>query len=185
MKIKDIVPDVILYEFINKMPYPKEVMMFGYNFKSRNTISSKEIDVFSGIGNVDSRDLLKLRQKESYDVTEISHEIPVLLRIFGVQIIVSNPTQFANPIYICRESPNGARERRVFQPLNYRSAASEITDSVYVLIDKLYKDHSHLECLIYDDIYIQTVINPNTKVEFRFGIDEKIHESMKHFYHSE
>jgi len=77
---------------------------------------------------------------------------------------VVSATQFANVLYLFDQKSTGALERRLFQPLNFRSAQNQLVSQI---------DAPSFELLVTPTMYIQFQINPSEVVTFTFTIVEK------------
>jgi len=86
------------------------------------------------------------------------------VRILGLKMTVVSATQFANVLYLFDQKSTGALERRLFQPLNFRSAQNQLVSQI---------DAPSFELLVTPTMYIQFQINPSEVVTFTFTIVEK------------
>jgi len=87
------------------------------------------------------------------------------VRILGMKMTVSSSaTQFSNVLSIYDQKSTGALEKRLFQPLNYRSAQNYLTTQI---------DVPSFELLLSASTYIQFTVNGSETVTFTFTIVEK------------
>ena len=87
------------------------------------------------------------------------------VRILGLKMTVAvSATQFANVISLYDQKSTGALEKRLFQPLNYRSAQNNLLTQI---------DAPSFELLITPTVYLQFTINASETVTFMFTIVEK------------
>jgi hypothetical protein len=87
------------------------------------------------------------------------------VRILGLKMTVAvSATQFANVISLFDQKSTGALEKRLFQPLNYRSAQNQLTTQI---------DAPSFELLVTPTVYLQLTINASETVTFMFTIVEK------------
>ncbi len=93
--------------------------------------------------------------------TELLHT-PV--RILGLKMTVTSATQFSNVLSLYDAKSTGALDKRLFQPLNYRSAQNQLTTQI---------DAPSFELLLQASTYIQFTINASETVTFIFTIVEK------------
>lgn len=120
--------------------------------------------------NLDLTDTLNTAAGVTVTVAESSHlqlKTEVLgqpVRIMGLKMTVVSATQFANVLYLYDNKSTGAQERRLFQPLNYRSAQNQLTTQI---------DAPTFELLVTPSMYIQFTINASETVTFTFTIVEK------------
>jgi hypothetical protein len=99
--------------------------------------------------------------------THLKVKTEVLLqpvRILGLKMTVVSATQFSNVLSIYDETSTGAMEKRLFQPLNYRSAQNQLTTQI---------DAPSFELLVKATTYIQFSVNASETVTFTFTIVEK------------
>lgn len=99
--------------------------------------------------------------------THLKVKTEVLLqpvRILGMKMTVVSATQFSNVLSIYDETSTGALEKRLFQPLNYRSAQNQLTTQI---------DAPSFELLVKATTYIQFSVNASETVTFTFTIVEK------------
>jgi len=87
------------------------------------------------------------------------------VRILGMKMTVTSASQFSNVISLYDEKSTGALEKRIFQPLNYRSAQNYLTTQI---------DVPSFELLITPTTYIQFTVNASETVTFTFNIVEKV-----------
>jgi len=86
------------------------------------------------------------------------------VRILGMKMTVTSATQFSNVLSLYDQKLTGAEEKRLFQPLNYRSAQNQITTQI---------DAPAFELLVTPTMYIQFTLNASEVVTFTFTIVEK------------
>lgn len=86
------------------------------------------------------------------------------VRIMGLKMTVVSATQFSNVLYLYDNKSTGAQERRLFQPLNYRSAQNQLTTQI---------DAPSFELLVTPTMYIQFTLNASEIVTLTFTIVEK------------
>jgi len=87
------------------------------------------------------------------------------VRILGMKMTVSSSaTQFSNVLSIYDQKSTGALEKRLFQPLNYRSAQNYLTTQI---------DVPSFELLLSASTYVQFTVNGSETVTFTFTIVEK------------
>lgn len=86
------------------------------------------------------------------------------VRILGLKMTVVSATQFSNVLSLYDAKSTGAEEKRLFQPLNYRSAQNQITTQI---------DAPSFELLITPTVYITFTVNASESVTLTFTIVEK------------
>jgi hypothetical protein len=86
------------------------------------------------------------------------------VRILGLKMTVVSATQFSNVLNIYSAHSTGALDKRLFQPLNYRSAQNQLTTQI---------DAPSFELLCNANTYIQFTINASETVTLIFTIVEK------------
>jgi hypothetical protein len=87
-------------------------------------------------------------------------------RIQGLKYSVSSSaTQFSNVLSIYSRNSTGALDRRLWQPLNYRSAQNQITTQI---------DAPTFELLLTPFVYMEFTINASETCTFTFTIVEKL-----------
>ena len=86
------------------------------------------------------------------------------VRILGMKMTVVSATQFSNVLSLYDQKSTGAEEKRLFQPLNYRSAQNQLTTQI---------DAPSFELLVTPTMYIQFTINASETVTFTFTIVQK------------
>lgn len=108
--------------------------------------------------------------KVTIGVSESSHvklKTEVLtqpVRILGMRMTVTTAAQFSNVLSLIDEKSTGAYEKRLFQPLNYRSNQQYIALQI---------DAMSFELLVTPSVYISFTINASEVVTFTFTIVEK------------
>jgi hypothetical protein len=85
-------------------------------------------------------------------------------RIHGMKYSVTTANQFSNTVAIFEESSTGGLSKRVWQPLNYRSAQNNLTTQI---------DAPDFELLVNAKSYIDVDILKNESVTFTLTISEK------------
>ena len=138
----------IFIRVVNNNPTPADVMLFGANKNIVGNFIPEGIKIFIAGHSIES-------------LNSAIMDAPV--RILGYKMRVKSPQQLSNPIYLYNERANGCFEKRIFQPLNYRSPYKEIT-----VIDA-----PSFELLLTPSVYIINNINPNEQVDYIFSIAEK------------
>jgi hypothetical protein len=86
------------------------------------------------------------------------------VRILGMKMTVTSATQFSNVLTLIDKKSTGAEEKRLFQPLNYRSAQNQITTQI---------DAPSFELLLSGSTRIEFTINKSETVTFTFTIVQK------------
>jgi len=86
------------------------------------------------------------------------------VRILGMRMTVTTAAQFSNVLSLYDTKSTGAEEKRLFQPLNYRSNQQYIATQI---------DAMSFELLLTPTVYIQFTINGSETVTFTFTIVEK------------
>ncbi len=86
------------------------------------------------------------------------------VRILGMKMTVVSATQFNNVLSLYDRKSTGAEEKRLFQPLNYRSAQNQITTQI---------DAPSFELLLTASTRIEFTINKSETVTFTFTIVQK------------
>jgi hypothetical protein len=86
------------------------------------------------------------------------------VRIMGLKMVTQTAAQFSNVVYMYSLTSSGALDRRLFQPLNYRSAQNQLTTQI---------DAPNFELLVNSNLYIQFTINKAEIVTFTFTIAQK------------
>jgi hypothetical protein len=86
------------------------------------------------------------------------------VRILGMKMTVVSATQFSNVLSLYDKKSTGAEEKRLFQPLNYRSAQNQLQTQI---------DAPSFELLVNPSVYISFTINASETVTFTFTIVEK------------
>jgi hypothetical protein len=104
---------------------------------------------------------------------QLKHELmsqPV--RILGLKMTVTSATQFSNVLSLYDRKSTGAEEKRLFQPLNYRSAQNQITTQI---------DAPSFELLLTASTRVEFTINKSEVVTFTFTIVQKaqIHNVLR------
>lgn len=119
---------------------------------------------------LDLTDLLNTAAGVTVTVAESNHlavKTEILsqpVRILGLKMTVVSATQFSNVIYMYDSRSTGALDRKLFQPLNYRSAQNQLTTQI---------DAPSFELLVTPTMYFQFTINASEIVTFTFTIVEK------------
>jgi len=85
-------------------------------------------------------------------------------RIAGLKYTVTTASQFSNPLFLYEESSTGGLIRRIWQPLNYRSAMNQLTTQI---------DAPTFELLVGAKTYIELVMRASESVTFTFSMSEK------------
>jgi hypothetical protein len=85
---------------------------------------------------------------------------------------VTSATQFSNVLSLYDRKSTGAEEKRLFQPLNYRSAQNQITTQI---------DAPSFELLLTASTRVEFTINKSEVVTFTFTIVQKaqIHNVLR------
>jgi hypothetical protein len=86
------------------------------------------------------------------------------VRILGLRYTVTTAAQFSNVLSLIDEKTTGAYEKRLFQPLNYRSNQQYIATQI---------DAMSFELLLTPTTYITFTMNGSETVTFTFTIVEK------------
>jgi hypothetical protein len=86
------------------------------------------------------------------------------VRILGMRYTVTTAAQFSNVLSLIDERTTGAKDIRLFQPLNYRSNQQYIATQI---------DAMSFELLLKPTVYIQFTLNGSETVTFTFTIAEK------------
>lgn len=86
------------------------------------------------------------------------------VRILGMRMTVTTAAQFSNVLSLYDTKSTGAEEKRLFQPLNYRSNQQYIATQI---------DAMGFELLLTPTVYITFTINGSETVTFTFTIVEK------------
>lgn len=132
-----------------------------------STVSALAI-VFGAI--YDLTDTLNTAAGVTVTVSESSHlQVKTELlsqpvRILGLKMTVTSATQFSNVISLYDQKSTGAQEKRLFQPLNYRSAQNQITTQI---------DAPSFELLLTSSTRFEFTINKSEVVTFTFTIVQK------------
>lgn len=137
----------IFIRVINNNPAAAEVMLFGANKNITGNFIPEGVKLF-----IAGSSMEKLNSSIAYQ-----H-----VRILGFKMRVKSSPQFANPIYLYNESPNGKLEKRIFQPLNYRAAQN--LKNITII------DAPSFEILLTPEVYIINEINPGEQVDYIFTI---------------
>ena len=82
-------------------------------------------------------------------------------RIKGLKYSVTTAGQFSNTLSIFDESSTGGLSKRVWQPLNYRSAQNQLTTQI---------DAPDFELLVSAKTYIEVSLAPSEVITFTFTI---------------
>lgn len=120
--------------------------------------------------NYDLTDTLNTAAGVTVTVSESSHlqlKTELLsqpVRILGMKMTVVSATQFSNVLYLYDRKSTGAEERRLFQPLNYRSAQNQITTQI---------DAPTFELLLTSSTRIEFTINKSEVVTFTLTVVQK------------
>mgnify|MGYP001574255484 FL=1 len=85
-------------------------------------------------------------------------------RITGMKYVVTTVAQYSNVLYLYEQHSTGALNRRLWQPLNYRSAQNTLTTQI---------DAPNFEMLMTAINYIQFTLNGSETVTFTFTLSEK------------
>ena len=86
------------------------------------------------------------------------------VRILGMKMTVVSATQFSNVLSLYDRKSTGAEEKRLFQPLNYRSAQNQLDTQI---------DAPSFELLVTPSTRFEFTINKSEVVTFTFTITEK------------
>jgi hypothetical protein len=128
--------------------------------------------------NYDLTDTLNTAAGVTVTVSESSHlQVKTELlsqpvRILGMKMTVTSATQFNNVLSLYDRKSTGAEEKRLFQPLNYRSAQNQITTQI---------DAPSFEFLLSASTRFEFTINKSEVVTFTFTIVQKaqIHNTLR------
>jgi hypothetical protein len=173
----NIIPKVILYEFINYTEEPQKVRMFGYD-KFRQT--NDKVGTFSGMAFINLDSMLQIGKKFDKTADQYIHQIPIVL--FGIQMVVTERyQQQSNLLTFFKEKTGVDPDQLQIQPLNWMSAQTEHPQSIYMFFDN--PDYANNPFILKDNSYIETIINRKTKVEYRFILDQELSEFLKVFHH--
>ena len=85
-------------------------------------------------------------------------------RIQGLKYSVGSTGQFSNVLSLYEEHATGGLVKRIWQPLNYRSAQNQITTQI---------DAPSFELLVTSNTYIEFSLNASESVTFTFTLVEK------------
>ena len=132
-----------------------------------NTASAKTARLFGSV-----KDLTDANKDADITITvaESSHlEVKTellqnLFRIKGMKYSVTNATQFSNTLSIYEEASTGGLQKRVFQPLNYRSAQNNLVTQI---------DAPDWELLVNAKTYIDVSVNASESITFTLTLSEK------------
>lgn len=86
------------------------------------------------------------------------------VRILGLKYTVTNASQFNYPLSLYDETSTGAETKRLWQPLNYRSAQNQLTTQI---------DAPTFELLVSASTYITFTLGASETVTFSFTLVEK------------
>lgn len=86
------------------------------------------------------------------------------VRILGLKMTVVSATQFSNVLYLYDLKSTGGEDRRLWQPLNYRSAQNQIATQI---------DAPSFDLLLKPSTRIEFTINKSEIVTFTFTIVQK------------
>lgn len=86
------------------------------------------------------------------------------VRILGLKYTVTTASQFSYGLSLYDEKSTGSEEKRVWYPLNYRSAQNNLTTQI---------DAPSFELLLTPSVYIKFTILGSETVTFAFNIVEK------------
>ena len=86
------------------------------------------------------------------------------VRILGMKMTAVSATQFSNVLSLYDVKSTGAEEKRLWQPLNYRSAQNQISTQI---------DAPSFELLVKPSTRIEFTINKSETVTFTFTIVQK------------
>jgi hypothetical protein len=173
------IPDVIFYEFHNESDFPQTASMFNFN-KANHECVQERIGI--GCENVNADGFLKLSQAFHKDRINVIKKL-YPLKIYGIQMIVTDSRQLANAIEIHHEdNVKGALTKYILQPLNYRRADSIDGNSIFIPVDDINKKLYNQSLFIDKDTHILTIINSGEKVEFRFVFTEQKYNSLNDHY---
>lgn len=136
--------------------------------QNNSSAASALATIFGAV--LDLTDTLNTAAGVSVTVAESSHlqlkteSLGQPVRILGLKMTVVSATQFANVLSLYDQKSTGALEKRLFQPLNYRSAQNQLQTQI---------DAPSFELLVTPTMYIQFTINPSEVVTLTFTIVEK------------
>jgi len=85
-------------------------------------------------------------------------------RIYGLKMTATNVNQFSNTWSIFRSNSTGFQQRKMFQPINYRSAQNNLTTQV---------DATGFELVVDLDTYVQFTVNASENVTIIFNLSER------------
>lgn len=132
-----------------------------------NTASAKTARIFGA-----TKDLTDANKDSDITITvaESSHLIVKtellqnVFRIKGFKYSVTTAGQFSNTISIFEESSTGGLTKRIWQPLNYRSAQNQLTTQI---------DAPDFELLVSAKTYVEVSLKASETITFTFTISEK------------
>jgi hypothetical protein len=111
---------------------------------------------------LDTRVAITVSESSHLQVKVALLSVPV--RILGLKYTVTTVAQFSNVLTLVDETSTGAKNQRIWQPLNYRSAQNTLTTQI---------DAPTFEMLVSNSSYITFTIAASETVTFTFTIVEK------------
>ena len=137
------------------------------NVANANTVSTGAIRIFGSAKDLTDANLpagITITVSESSHLQLKTELLTTPVRILGLKYTVTTAAQFNNTLTLIDETSNGAQNRRVWQPLNYRSAQNQITTQI---------DAPSFEMLLSATTYIEFALAASETVTFTFTLVEK------------
>lgn len=132
-----------------------------------NTASAKTARIFGSTKDLTDANLdadITITVAESSHLVVKTELLQNPFRIHGFKYSVTTASQFANTLAIYEESSTGGLNKRVWQPLNYRSAQNQLTTQI---------DAPDFELLVNAKTYLEVSLAASETITFTFTISEK------------
>lgn len=132
-----------------------------------NTASAKTARIFGSTKDLTDANLdadITITVAESSHLVVKTELLQNPFRIKGFKYSVTTANQFANTMSIYEESSTGGLNKRVWQPLNYRSAQNQLTTQI---------DAPDFELLVNAKTYLEVSLAASETITFTFTISEK------------
>ena len=132
-----------------------------------NTVATSDVRIFGAAYDLTDASLpagVTVTVAESSHLRLKTELLMTPVRILGLKYTVTNAAQFSYGLSLIDETSNGAQNKRVWQPLNYRSAQNQLTTQI---------DAPTFEMLLSATSYIQFTLGASETVTFTFTIVEK------------
>jgi hypothetical protein len=132
-----------------------------------NTAATGNVVIFGSAKDLTDASLpsgVTVTVSESSHLTVKTELLTTPVRILGLKYTVTTAGQFSYPLTLVDETSTGAKNQRIWQPLNYRSAQNQLTTQI---------DAPTFEMLLSATSYISFTMAASETVTFTFTIVEK------------